>query len=336
VNDTDLVAAFSGGHTLITGGLGFVGSNLARRLVELGAEVLLVDSLIPEYGGNLFNIAGIEDQVRVNIADVRDEHGMDYLVRNQDIIFNLAGQVSHMDSMRDPYTDLEINCRAQLSILEACRKHNPGVKIIYAGTRQIYGRPQYLPVDENHPLEPTDINGVNKVAGEWYHIVYHRVHNLRTVSLRMTNIYGPRMRVKDARQTFIGWWLRQVVEGQELQIFGDGRQLRDFNYVDDVVEALLLAAANPTADGQIYNLGGNEAVSLLDLAEMLIEINGSGSYRVVPFPAARKRIDIGDYHGDYTKIRTQLGWLPSVPLREGLARTLAFYHRYREHYWGPT
>jgi len=330
---TDMAATFSGKRTLITGGLGFIGSNLARRLVELGAEVLLVDSLIPDYGGNLFNITGVEKQVRVNIADVRDEHGMDYLVRSQDIIFNLAGQVSHLDSMRDPYTDLEINCRAQLSILEACRKHNPGVKIVYAGTRQIYGRPQYLPVDEQHPLEPADINGVNKLAGEWYHIVYHRVHGLRTVSLRMTNTYGPRMRVKDARQTFIGWWLRQVVEGQELQIFGDGRQLRDFNYVDDVVEALLLAAADPAAEGQVYNLGGDVPINLLDLAELLIEINGGGSYRIVPFPADRKRIDIGDYHGDYTKIRAQLGWLPTVPLREGLERTVAFYHRYREHYW---
>lgn len=333
---TDLATAFSGKRTLITGGLGFVGSNLARRLVELGADVLLVDSLIPEYGGNLFNIVGIEDQVRVNIADVRDEHGMDYLVRSQDVIFNLAGQVSHLDSMRDPYTDLEINCRAQLSILEACRKHNAGVKIVYAGTRQIYGRPQYLPVDERHPLEPTDINGVNKLAGEWYHIVYHRVYGLRTVSLRMTNTYGPRMRVKDARQTFIGWWLRQIVEDQELQIFGDGRQLRDFNYVDDVVEALLLAAANPTAEGEIYNLGGDKPVSLLELAEMLIEINGGGSYRIVPFPADRKRIDIGDYHGDYTKIQAQLGWMPAVPLREGLGRTIAFYHRHRDHYWGST
>jgi UDP-glucose 4-epimerase len=330
---TDLATAFSGERTLITGGLGFIGSNLARRLVALGAEVLLVDSLIPDYGGNLFNIAGIEDRVRVNIADVRDEYGMNYLVQGQDVIFNLAGQVSHLDSMRDPYTDLEINCRSQLSILEACRKHNPGVKIVYAGTRQIYGRPQYLPVDETHPLEPTDINGVNKLAGEWYHIIYHRAHGLRTVSLRMTNIYGPRMRVKDARQTFIGWWLHQVVDDEELQIFGDGRQVRDFNYVDDVVEALVLAAADPTAEGQIYNLGGDDPINLLDLAELLIRVNGGGSYRIVPFPADRKRIDIGDYHGDYGRIRDHLGWRPTVPLRDGLERAIAFYRQYREHYW---
>ncbi len=333
MSNPKIQAAFRDRHVLITGGLGFIGSNLARRLVTLGAEVLLVDSLIPDYGGNPFNIADIRDSVRVNVADVRDEYGMNYLVQEQDIIFNLAGQVSHLDSMRDPYTDLEINCRSQLSILEACHKHNPGVKIVYAGTRQIYGRPQYLPVDEKHPLEPTDINGVNKLAGEWYHIVYHRVYGLRTVSLRMTNTYGPRMRVRDARQTFIGWWLRQIVEGQELQIFGDGRQMRDFNYVDDVVDGLLLAAADPVADGQIYNLGSDDSVSLLDLAEMLIEINRGGSYRVVPFPPDRKRIDIGDYHGDYTKIRTELGWKPTIPLREGLERTLDFYRRHWQLYW---
>jgi UDP-glucose 4-epimerase len=324
---------FSGKRTLITGGLGFIGSNLARRLVELGAEVLLVDSLIPDYGGNLFNIADIKDRVGINIADVRDRHGMDYLVRSHDIIFNLAGQVSHLDSMNDPFTDLEINCRAQLSILESCRRHNPDVQIVYASTRQFYGRPQYLPVDENHPLAPTDINGVNKLAGEWYHLVYNRVHGLGMVSLRMTNTYGPRMRVKDARQTFLGWWLRQIVEGQELQIFGDGQQLRDFNYIDDVVNALLLAAANPIADGQIYNLGSDDSISLLGLAELLIEINGGGSYCIVPFPADRKRIDIGNYHGDYTKIRTQLGWKPTVSLREGLEQTIAFYRRHREPYW---
>lgn len=329
----DLQSVFSDRHVLITGGLGFIGSNLARRLVALRAKVLLVDSLIPEYGGNVFNIQDIEDQVRVNIADVRDQYGMDYLVRGQDIMFSLAGQVSHLDSMRDPYTDLDINCRSQIFVLEACRKHNPEVKIVYASTRQIYGRPKYLPVDEEHPLEPMDINGVHKLAAEWYYLIYHRVYGLRTVSLRMTNTYGPRMRVKDARQTFIGWWLRQIVEGQELQIFGTGRQQRDLNYVDDVVEALLVAAADPTAEGQVYNLGGDEPISLLDLAQLLIELNGGGSYRLAPFPAERKRIDIGDFHGDYGKIRDQLGWRPRVPLHEGLGRTLAFYQQYREHYW---
>jgi UDP-glucose 4-epimerase len=328
-----MLKVFEGKRVLITGGLGFIGSNLARRLVELGADVLLVDSLIPEYGGNLFNIHGLEDRVRVNIADVRDEHSMNYLVRDQNFLFNLAGQVSHTDSMRDPYTDLEINCRSQLSILEACRKHNTEIKIVFASTRQIYGAPDYLPVDERHLLHPTDVNGINKMAGEWYHIVYNNVYGVRATSLRLTNTYGPCMRVKDARQTFLGWWIRQLIEGQELQVFGDGRQIRDFNYVSDVVEAMLLAAANDGANGQVFNLGGDEPINLLNLAELLVELNGGGSYRIVPFPPDRKRIDIGDYYGDYRRIQGKLGWRPRVSLREGLAQTLAYYREHREHYW---
>ena len=324
--------SFSGKRCLITGGLGFIGSNLAHRLVELGAEVLLVDSLIPEYGGNLFNIRDIEDRVRVNIADVRDEHSMNYLVRDQDFLFNLAGQVSHLDSMRDPYTDLEINCRSQLSILEACRKNNPDIKIVFASTRQIYGVPDYLPVDERHLLHPMDVNGINKMAGEWYHIVYNNVYGIRATALRLTNTYGPRMRVKDARQTFLGWWIRQIIEGQELQIFGDGRQVRDFNYVSDVVEAMLLTTAEDDANGQVFNLGSDEPINLLNLAELLIELYG-GSYRIVPFPPERKVIDIGDYYGDYRRIHAKLGWRPSVSLREGLRETLAYYREHREHYW---
>ncbi len=329
---SDLLSQFNGRSVLITGGLGFIGSNLAHRLVELGARVLLVDSLIPQYGGNLLNIAGIEQRVRVNIADVRDEHGMRYLVKGQDYIFNLAGQVSHLDSMTDPYTDLEINVRSQLSLLEACRHGNPTAKIIFASTRQIYGKPEYLPVDERHPLQPVDVNGINKLAGEWYHIVYHNVYGLPTVSLRLTNTYGPRMRVKDARQTFLGWWIRQLLEGQTLQIYGDGRQLRDFNYVDDAVEALLLVAAQEAANGQIYNLGGDDPISLLELAQLMVTLNGNGRYELIPFPPDRKRIDIGDYYGSYGKIAGELGWRPKTSLREGLTRTLAYFSAHLSHY----
>lgn len=329
----DLKAAFAGRRVLITGGLGFIGSNLARRLVELDAAVLLVDSMIPDYGCNLFNIDGIEARVTVNFADVRDRFAVQYLVSGRDFLFNLAGQVSHLDSMQDPATDLEINCRSQLSLLEACRERNPGVKIVFAGTRQVYGRPRYLPVDEAHPCEPTDFNGVHKLAGEWYHMLYHRVYGMRTVSLRLTNVYGPRMRVRDGRQTFLGLWIRRAVEGAEIEVYGDGTQVRDFNHVDDAARALMLAAADPAADGRVYNLGGDEPISLRALAEMLLEINGGGSYRLVPFPADRKAIDIGDYRGDYGKIRRELGWSPSITLRQGLEETLAYYRRNRQHYW---
>jgi nucleoside-diphosphate-sugar epimerase len=323
--------SFQGRSILITGGLGFIGSNLARRLIDLGAQVTLVDSLIPTYGGNLFNIAGIEDRVRVNISDVRDEHSMKYLVQGQDILFNLAGQTSHMDSMHDPFTDLEINARAQLFILEACRRYNPDIKIVFASTRQVYGRPQYLPVDEDHPLRPVDINGVNKLAGEWYHLLYHDVYGLRTVVLRLTNTIGPRMRVKDARQTFLGIWIRLLVEGKPFEVWG-GEQLRDFTYVDDAVAALLLAATHDNADGRVFNLGGDGAIRLKALADLLIAVNGGGEYVVREFPPDRKRIDIGDFYADDRRIRQALGWAPQVPLAEALARTLAFYREHLPHY----
>lgn len=324
---------FRGASVLITGGLGFIGSNLAHRLVDLDAHVTLIDSLIPEYGGNLRNVHGLEEQVNINIADVRDEYSMNYLVQGKDYVFNLAGQTSHLDSMRDPYTDLEINSRSQLSILEACRKYNDRVKIVYASTRQIYGKPAYLPVDERHLLCPVDVNGINKMAGEWYHIVYHNVYGIRACALRLTNTYGPRMRVKDARQTFLGIWIKKLLDEEPIQVFGDGLQIRDFNYVDDCVEALLMAAANDGANGQIFNLGSSETINLRDLAALMVEINGGGEYEIVPFPPDRKAIDIGDYYSDYRLIQGRLGWRPCVHLYEGLKRTLAFYRENREYYW---
>jgi UDP-glucose 4-epimerase len=324
-------ALFAAKRVLITGGLGFIGANLARRLVALGADVTLVDSLIPEYGGNLFNIAGIEAQVRVNISDVRDAHSMRYLVQGQDYLFNLAGQTSHMDSMENPYTDLDINARAQLSILESCRHFNPAIKAVFASTRQIYGKPDYLPVDERHPLRPVDVNGINKLAGEWYHILYNNVYGVRACALRLTNTYGPRMRVKDARQTFLGVWVRRLVEGEPFEVWG-GKQLRDFTYVDDAVAALLLAAASSQADGQVYNVGGDCVVGLRELAEMLVEAHGGGTFTVRDYPADRKRIDIGDYYADDRALRAAIGWQPATPLADGLRRTLAFYQSHLAQY----
>jgi len=325
------MSSFTEQKVLITGGLGFIGSNLARRLLSLEAEITLVDSLIPEYGGNLFNITGIEDQVRVNISDVRDEHSMRYLVQGQDYIFNLAGQTSHLDSMQDPFTDLEINSRAQLSILETCRKYNPTVKIVFASTRQIYGKPDYLPVDEKHPVRPVDINGINKLAGEWYHILYNNIYGIRACALRLTNTYGPGMRIKDARQTFLGIWIKLLIEGKPFEIW-EGQQLRDFNHVDDAVQAFLIAADSEKADGQIFNLGGDEPISLHDLGKMLIEINGTGEFITKKFPAERKSIDIGDYYSDYRKIKKELGWTPKISLREGLARSIEYYKKYHQQY----
>ena len=317
---------------LITGGLGFIGSNLARRLVDWGGRVTLVDSLIPEYGGNLYNIKDFKDRVAVNISDVRDRYSMEVLVQGQDFLFNLAGQTSHLDSMLDPHTDLEINCRAQLSILEACRRVNPRIKVIFASTRQVYGIPKYLPVDEKHLLYPVDVNGINKMAGEWYHIVYNNVYRIRATALRLTNTYGPRMRIKDARQTFLGIWIRRIIEGDPFEIFGDGAQIRDFNYIDDVIDAFLLAAIREEADGQVYNLGADDPVNLMDLAKLLTQIRGSGTYQVIPFPSERKVIDIGDYYADYASVQRDLGWKPKTPLKKGLRKTLEYFTQHLTHY----
>jgi len=318
-------------RVLITGGLGFIGSNLARRLSAGGARVTLVDSLVPEYGGNLFNVAGLEDKVRVNISDVRDAHSFAYLVQGQDFLFNLAGQTSHLDSMQDPYTDMEINCRAQISILEACRKFNPGIRVVFASTRQVYGRPDYLPVDELHRLHPVDVNGINKMAGEHYHILYHDAYGLRTCALRLTNTYGPRMRIRDARQTFLGVWIRHCLEGRPFEVW-DGGQKRDFNHVEDVVDALLLAVASDETAGRVFNLGGPEVVTLRELAELLVTKAPGGSFSLCLFPPERKRIDIGDYYADFGAFHALLGWEPRVPLTQGLAQTVAYYRDHLKHY----
>ena len=322
---------YAGKKILITGGLGFIGSNLARTLVALGARVTVVDALIPEYGGNRRNLAGLAGRVRVHRADVRDWPRLPRLVRGQDFLFNLAGQTSHMDSMSDPQTDLDINGRAQLAILEACRLHNPAIRIVFASTRQIYGRPDYLPVDEKHPLRPVDVNGINKIAGEAFHLLYSRVHGIRSTALRLTNTIGPRMRVKDARQTFVGVWIRRLLEDEPFEVWG-GDQLRDFTYVDDAVEAFLLAAARPEAEGEVFNLGGPPPVTLQRLAELLVEVNRGGAFAVRSFPADRKKIDIGDYYADDRLIGRKLGWKPQTDLRAALTHTLAYYRKELRHY----
>jgi len=318
---------FAGARVMITGGLGFIGSNLAIRLVSLGADVLLVDNLFPDYGGNLFNVAPVSERVTVELADIRDIAAMRELLQGCRYLFNLAAQTSHLDSMKDPETDLAINCRAQLTLLEACRAVCPDVRIVHASTRQIYGRPLYLPVDEKHPLHPVDVNGVNKMAGEAYHRLYHDVYGIASTALRLTNTYGPRMRIKDARQTFVGVWLRTVLEDRPFEVW-NGAQRRDLTYVEDAVEAFLLAAAVPEAKGGVFNIGGAGVTTLKDLADALIAAHGGGRYERREFPAERKRIDIGDYYADDALFRRVTGWTPETPIADGLARSLAYF---REH-----
>ena len=323
---------YRGRRVMVTGGLGFIGSNLARQLADLYADVLVVDSLVPDYGGNFFNIAGYESRLRVNVGDVRQQSAMNFLVRDREVIFNLAGQVSHIDSMSDPLTDLEINCRGQLTLLEACRHHNRDAKIVYAGTRQVYGKPAKLPVDEQQLVRPTDINGVNKAAAESYHLVYDQVFGVRACSLRFTNVYGPRQLVKHNRQGFIGWFIRLAVEGREIQVYGDGSQLRDFVFVDDVVDACLRAGATDAVNGAALNVGGTEPISHRDLVQLLLDVAGSGSVRYVDWPEEKKAIDIGSFYSDSTKFSTSVGWSPRVSLEDGLRASVDYYRAHLPHY----
>ena len=333
MGNADLAHHFAGRRVLVTGGLGFIGSNLARRLVRLGAQVVLVDAMIPHHGGNYFNVDDVRDRLTIVEADICDQPRLSSLVREQDLVFNLAGQVAHIDSMNDPFMDLEINCRAQLALMEACRWHNPTVKVVYASTRQVYGRPEYVPADEHHPTRPTDVNGINKIAGERYHILYHEVYGIRAAALRLTNTYGPRQALRlGPRQAFIPYWLRLAIEDQEIEVWGDGRQLRDLTYVDDVVEAFLLAAASDAADGEVFNVGGQQPISLRDLAELIVRVAGSGRVVYRAFPDERKRIDVGSVYLESGKIARALGWQPRVDVAEGVRRTIAYFREYRAQY----
>ena len=319
-------------NILITGGLGFIGSNLVRRLAECGNSVTVVDSLIPEYGGNLRNLHDLRDKITINLSDIRDEFSLREILRGKDYLFNLAGQTSHLDSMENPFVDLDINAKAQLSILEACRKNNPDIRIVFASTRQIYGKPNYLPVDEKHPRHPVDVNGINKIAGEQYHLLYQEVYGIASSVLRLTNTYGPRMRIKDARQTFLGIWIRNLLEGKPIQVFGDGKQRRDYNYVEDVLDALLIAAIQNNAVGKVYNLGAPDPLSLEDTAKIMCKVIKGSDYLMIPFPEDRKAIDVGDFICDYSAFRDQFGWEPKVSFEDGIQRSLEYFQGDIEHY----
>ena len=330
-------ATWQGRKALITGGAGFLGATLAHRLVALGARVTAVDNFLPEGGANLFNLDGLGEGFALARGDIGDAALMTPLIEQADAIFNLAGRTGHMDSMSDPLGDLAANVTAQLGLLEICRARNPRARIVYASTRQFYGAPDYLPVDEKHALRPPDVNGVHKLAAEQYHLIYAKVHGLQATALRLTNCYGPRMRVKDARQTFVGIWIRRLLENQPFEVWG-GAQKRDFTYADDMADAFIAALDSPACVGNAYNIGGGplkgeRAVSLDTLAEALVMANGGqGRFERKEFPADRKRIDIGDYEANDSAFRAATGWSARVDLVEGLRRSIDYYRAHLPRY----
>lgn len=325
-------SSYADKRVLITGGAGFIGSQLAKKLVALGARVTVVDSLNPDYGGNLFNLSEIRSMIEIAVTDIRDPHALQHLVGGQDYLFNLAAQTSHAGSMSDPRADVEINVNGQINVLEACRRFNREIVIVFASTRQVYGVPSYLPVDEEHPVRPVDVNGVSKFAAEGYHLIYDRCFGVRSTVLRLTNTYGPGMRIKDAKQTFLGIWLRNVLERKPFLVFGDGSQRRDFNFVDDVVEAFLAAGAAEQTRGNVFNIGAPEAPSLKEVADLLVELEPGSRYEMRPFPPERAAIDIGNAHSSFAKFERHVGWRPAVELREGLSRSLDFYKSHIDQY----
>jgi nucleoside-diphosphate-sugar epimerase len=324
---------YHGKKVLITGGMGFLGSNLAIALVGLGAKVALMDAMLPLYGGNSFNVREIKEKVDFHCADIRDEGAVNYLVKGKDVIFHIGNQTSHVESMNDPLLDIDINCRGNMVFLEACRKCNPEARIIYAGTRGQYGKAHYIPVDEVHPTCPTDIYGINKHAAEQYFLLYSNYYEMNTISLRINNTFGPRHQMKHSGYGILNWFIRLAMDGETIKIFGDGSQLRDYNYIDDVTEAFLLAGESSAGFGEAYNLGSGRQISLKEIVEAVIKEVGKGKYTNIPWPQERKKIETGDFAADFAKFKKLTGWEPKIPFEEGLKRTVAFYKEYRDYYW---
>ena len=325
---------FQGKRVLVTGGLGFIGSNLSIRLMELGARVTIVDNMMPRLGGNLFNVKEVKDHVQINFSDVRDEHSMDYLVKGQDFIFHLAGQVNHVDSIRNPIQDLDINCRGTLVLLESCRKYNRETKIIFSGTRGEYGASVTLPVGEEHPTNPKGIYAVTNLSAEKMILVYDDVHKISGACLRITNTYGPRHQMAHDEYGVVNWFIRKAIDDEIIPVFGDGHILRDFLYVDDLVDCFLQVAACPSAFGEVFNVGTGIPISFVDLAKQIVAVAGSGKVAFTEFTKERKEVEPGDYYTDISKIKRIVGWNPQTSLEEGLRKTVDFYRKYKKEYWG--
>lgn len=329
-----LLAKLQGMRVLVTGGLGFLGSNLAIALVRLGAEVTIVDRLLTSGGGDLYNIEPVRGAVEVYKRDIRQRAFMNTIVRDKDVIFHLAAHTSHIESVRIPFNDLSHNCIGTLSILEACRYHNPRVRLIYSGSRAEYGAPVEIPVKEESLCRPLDIYAINKLASEQYCRLYGQLYGLKVVTFRLNNAYGPRAQMHHSKFGVLNWFIRLAMDDKTIPIFGDGSQIRDYCYVSDVTDAMLLAICNEDAMGKVFNLGSEQPRPFLEMVQLAIRAAGSGRYKLVPWPEMYSKIDVGDYEADCSKIQRLLGWQPQITMEEGLRKTVAFYRKHKAHYWG--
>lgn len=324
---------FRGRNILITGGAGFLGSNLAHALVQRGSLVTVFDAELPLYGGNRFNLHGIDDRITLRAGDVRTAADVDAAVAGQDVVFHLAAQVSYIDSLVEPFLDLDMNALGTLRVLDAVRRLAPNAHLVFSSSRLVYGKILTNPVDESHPTEPLSIYGVHKLTAEKYCRIAYDRHETRTTILRIPNPYGPRQQMKHPKYSIVGWFIRQALEGKPLTVYGDGTQERDYIFVDDVTDAFLRAAASEQASGEVYNVGTHERVRFVDMVNAVIEIVGAGQIEYVPWPGAYEKNETGDYIADTRKIERALGWQAHVPLREGIQRTVAYYRQNRQHYW---
>lgn len=325
---------YKGKRVLITGGLGMIGSNLAVKLVKLGADVSILDAMLPLYGGNLFNVEEVKDKISINIADIRDTSALNFLVKDKDIIFNLAAQVSYIDSQTDPLLDLDINCKGHLLLLEACRIYNPEVKILFSGSRLEYGEiTSKEKVKEEHSLRPKSFYGIHKVVGEFYHLMYYKLYGIRAVAFRIANPYGIKHHMKHSKYGIVNYFIKKTMEGETIEIFGEGNQLRDYIYVEDIVYAMLAAGISNDADGEVFNLGSGTSVPFKEMAEMVVRVVGKGSIKKVPWPENYKIIEGGDFDCDISKAKTILNWKPENGLEKGIEKTVRFYDKYRQFYW---
>jgi UDP-glucose 4-epimerase len=335
MNDKGYVKFWRGVRCLITGGLGFIGSSLAIRLVELGARVTIADALLPEFGGNLFNIEPIKNDVRVNLCDVRDENIMAHLVRDVDVVFHLAAQVSHVRSLFDPYLDIDINIKGTASVMEAIRKTNPRALVVRTGTRGQYGAATKLPVAEDAPTNPKGLHEISHLAAEKILQMYMATHGIRSVLLRLTNIYGERAQMKSSHFGVANWLMRLALDGKSITIFGDGKILRDFVYIEDAVEAILATAACADCVGEIINVGDDRPHSFIELAQTICRYVPDAKIIYTEFTPERRAQEPGDFYSDITKIRKLVDWSPRTSLDEGVKKTIEYYQRFRDHYWQP-